>query len=243
MEALKLPAWPEKLRDSSWDKTFMFRGNPTHTFYGTGSLRDTLEIQWSHRMIDFHTTLRGRKVTWRGTGWTGQPISYGGYIFVGSVGRSFYAFDAQTGAVRWRLEGKRMFKSSPCFYQNRIYVACVDDLLRCIDASTGRVIWAAHMLNDCDSSPCVVDDKVYICGESGHARCLDPRSGTIIWETYLGGTGPGTKPGSNGVGPQPSQMASCLLHPGRLFCVDIKTGRVKWTTKTGDDTDAFRHHR
>ena len=87
---LKLPAWPETLKNSSWDTSvLMFRGNPTHTFYGTGTLRERLEIQWSHRMIDFPTTLRGRKVTWRGVGWTGQPIAYGDYVFVGSVGQLF----------------------------------------------------------------------------------------------------------------------------------------------------------
>ena len=238
---LKLPAWPETLKNSSWDTSvLMFRGNPTHTFYGTGTLRERLEIQWSHRMIDFPTTLRGRKSPGVALDGLDSPsLMVTMFLWVRSVEafmpsmRRRALFDGD-----WR---KRMFKSSPCLYQNRIYVACVDDLLRCIDAATGHVIWAVHMLNDCDSSPCIVDDKVYICGESGHARCLDPRTGKIHWETYLGGTGPGTKPGSNGIETSPAISNGELFagsFDGRLFCVDIATGKVKWTANTGDDTDA-----
>jgi len=236
---LKLPPWQG---DDSFAKgsVLMFRGSPSHTHYGTGPLPDRLKVRWTHRMIDFKTKLRGRPITWKGTGWTGQPVVHGGYVFVGSVGCNLYAFETATGKLRWRLEGGRMFKSSPCLYQNRLYLGSVDNLLRCIDAATGKVLWAAWMGGDNDSSPCVVDDKLYICGETGHARCLDPRTGKLQWETYLGGTGRGTKPGSNGVETSPAVVDGELFagsYDGRLFCVDIKSGRIKWTAKTHDDTD------
>ena len=237
---LQLPKWKHGADSASTDSMLMFRGNPSHSFYGTGSLRDRLEVAWKHRMIDFKTKLRGRPITWQGTGWTGQAVLYGGFVFVGSVGCNFYAFDAATGALRWRLKGGRMFKSSPCIYENKIYVGSVDNLMRCIDAATGEVQWAMWMGGDCDSSPCVVGGKLYICGESGHARCVDPRSGKLLWETYLGGTGRGTKPGSNGVETSPAVVDGELYaasYAGELYCVDTATGRVKWTAKTHDDTD------
>ena len=49
---------------------------------------------------DFHTRLRGWRITWRGTGWTGQAIAVGDFVFVGSVGRGLYAFEARTGRLR-----------------------------------------------------------------------------------------------------------------------------------------------
>ena len=238
---LELPPWTLG-RDSSSDSAMlMFRGNPSHTFYGTGDISDDLKVIWKHRMIDFETKLRGVPKTWRGTGWTGQAAYYAGYVFIGSQGRSFYAFDAATGKVRWRLEGKRMFKSSPCFYENRLYVGNVDNQIRCIDAATGNVLWARETITDCDSSPCVVDDRLYICGEDGNARCLDPRTGDKIWETFLGGRGKGSKGGSNGIESSAAIADGELFagsYDGRLFCVDTATGKIKWTAKTGDDTDA-----
>ena len=103
------------------------------------------------------------------------------------------------------------------------------------------MLWAANMGADCDSSPCVVDGRLYICGETGQARCLDPHTGKLHWETYLGGTGGGSKPGSNGVESSPAVVDGELFassYFGDLFCVDTSNGRLKWTAKTHDDTDA-----
>jgi len=219
----------------------MFRGNPSHTFYGTGPISADPKVLWSHRMTDFHTTLRGKPIVWKGTGWTGQAVVHEGYVFVGSVGRSLYAFESETGRVRWRLEAGRMFKSSACFYQNRLYIGSTDNFLRCVNARTGQVIWATNMGADCDSSPCVYNDKLYVCGESGHARCLNPRTGQVYWETNLGGTGRGTPPGSNGVESSPALRDGELYassYAGELFCVGARRGKVLWRAKTHDDTDA-----
>jgi outer membrane protein assembly factor BamB len=239
--ALNLPDFTGQTASTSPDAMMMFRGDPAHRLYGVGSRPKKLEVLWKHRMIDFKTKLRGRDIVWRGTGWTGQAIAIGDYVFVGSVGRSFYAFEADSGRLRWRLEAGRMIKSSPCYYRGMIYVGSVDNLVRAIDARTGHVKWAVQTGNDCDSSPCVVNDRLYFCGESGHARCLDPATGNVHWETFLGGVGPKTKPGSNGLETSPAIDNGELYaasYDGDLFCLDTEKGRVKWTANTLDDTDA-----
>ncbi len=237
---IALPEWSYGSSSTAPDTVLMFRGNPSHSFYGTGSVADQLKVVWAHRMLDFKTHLRGRPITWQGTGWTGQAVLYGGTVFIGSVGQNMYALDARSGEVRWRLRGGRMFKSSVCCFENRLYLGNTDNHLRCIDASTGEVVWATNMGADCDSSPCVVDGRLYICGESGHARCLDPRTGRVHWETELGGTGRGTRPGSNGVESSPAVVDGKLYaasYDGFLHCLDSQTGRHLWKVSTGDDTD------
>jgi len=236
---LKLPAWRYGSGSFASDTVLMFRGNPSHTFYGTGPVADNLRLHWSHKMPH---VVRA-KATWAGTGWTGTAAKLGDYVFVGSVGGAVYAYEAFTGRVAWTYQdrGARMFKGSLCIYDNKIYIPNVDDRLRCIDAATGNTLWRFNTTRDCDSSPCVVDGRLYIAGENGHARCIDPQSGKEIWRTFLGGIGPGTKPGSNGSETSPAIADGdyyAATYDGDLFCLDTRNGKVKWKTKTHDDTDA-----
>ncbi|MGB0647253.1 MAG: PQQ-binding-like beta-propeller repeat protein [Bradymonadia bacterium] len=238
---LALPSLDTAQASTHPEGVLMFRGNPSHTQYGVGPAPSDFSVRWSYRMKDFHTRLRGRRITWKGTGWTGQAVAVGDFIYVGSVGRGLYAFEANTGRLRWRTEGGRMFKSSPCYYKGHLYIGNTDNLFRCVDASTGVVKWALDMGADCDSSPCVVNNRLYVGGESGHARCIDPDSGAVLWESYLGATGPGTPPGSNGCEASPAVQGDELFianYDGTLFCLDSNTGLTKWSASTLDDTDA-----
>lgn len=239
---LDLPPWRYGDTSTATDTVLMFRGNPTHTFYGTGPLPDRApKVRWRHRMIDFPSSYYGKPHVWRGTGWTGQASKLGDYVFVGSQGCHLYAFHADTGELRWRYHGGRMFKSSVCLYDNNVYIGNVDNRLRCVDASTGDVKWWLRWSHDLDSSACVVGDKLYIAGENGHARCLDPHTGRLHWKTFVGGIGRGSKAGSYGSETSPAVADGqyfCATYDGDLFCLDAATGAKRWKAKTGDDTDA-----
>ena len=238
---LALPPWKYGAGSFAADTVLMFRGNPAHTFYGTGPLPEAPRVAWTHELGHFATTLRGAPITWSGTGWTGQPSKLGDWIFVGSVDRHLYALNANTGALGWKLRAGRMFKSSVCVFENRLYEGNVDDYLRCIDAATGAEVWKFNSGADLDSSPCIVDGRLYIAGENGHARCMDPRTGREIWKTFLGGIGPGTPPGSNGSETSPAIADGeyyAATYDGDLFCLNTRDGSLRWKTRTGDDTDA-----
>lgn len=239
-EPLSLPEWKYGESSTSTETMLMFRGNPTHTFYGTGPVSEKPKEIWSQELARFHTTLRGRKKTWTGTGWSGQPSMLGDFVFVGGQGGYMYAFEAATGKIRWRYKGARMFKGSVCIYKNHIYSGNTDDYYRCVDATNGKEIWKIDTGTDCDSSGVVVDNKLYVAGESGYLRCLNPKTGKHHWKTMLGGIGKGTLPGSNGSETSPAVADGEIYsatYDGFLHCVDAKTGKVKWKTETGDDTD------
>jgi len=237
-----LPAWTHGASSTASDAMLMFRGNPSHTFYGTGPVpASTPKILWKHRMIDFPSLYYGEPFVWRGTGWTGQALVYGGYVWVGSQGRSLYCFEAATGKIAWRYACSRQIKGSGCLWDGKLYIGCVDDHLRCFDAVTGKVLWKLNTGHDLDSSPSVVDGKLYIAGENGHARCLDPLTGKQIWKTFVGGLDDGPKPGSYGSETSPAVVEGefyTATYDGELFCLDAATGEKRWIAKTGDDTDA-----
>ncbi len=238
---VKLPAWTHGASSTATNAMLMFRGNPSHTFYGTGPIPTTKpKILWKHRMIDFPSLYYGEPFVWRGTGWTGQAMVYGGYVWVGSQGKSLYCFEAATGKVAWRHEFSRQIKGSGCLWDGKIYIGCVDDWLRCLDAATGAVIWKLNSGYDLDSSPSIVDGKLYIAGENGNARCLDPLTGKKIWKTFVGGIDRGKKTGSYGSETSPAVVDGeyyTATYDGELFCLDAATGEKRWVAKTGDDTD------
>ena len=238
---LELGPWLHGSSSSSADTVLMFRGNPSHTFYGTGPLSDHPEMVWKHRMVDLDVPYYGKPHTWRGTGWTGQAACLGGWVFVGSVGGDLYALDRRTGRRAWRFHSGRMFKSSLCIYDNRIYVGNVDDWLRCLDARTGDVVWRVNTGRDLDSSPVVADGWLYIAGENGWLRCLDPGTGALRWKTFVGGLHDGDRQGSYGSETSPAVADGAVYtatFDGWLHCVDAATGAPRWRARTGADTDA-----
>lgn len=236
-----LPSWPYYGNSFAADTVLMFRGNPAHTFYGTGPLRANLEILWSFRTEDYGTQLRGEDKVWSGTGWTGQASHYGGYVFFGSQDRHLYCLRASDGLLMWKYRAGRMFKGSLCIYKNRIYAPNVDNCIHCLDAATGKLLWKFNTGNDCDSSPCVLDYRLYVAGESGFVRCIDPEAGAELWKFKVGGTGPETKSGSNGAEGSVAIDGNQLVvgnYFGDVHCIDIVTHKLLWKMNTGDDTDA-----
>ena len=238
---ITLPPWRYGRGSYADDTLLMFRGNPSHTFYGTGPIPEAPRLLWRFATASIRYRARGLNYHWAGTGWTGTAVKLGDFVFVGSPGGYVYALQAYTGKLVWKHKGGGMFKGSPCAYENRIYIGNTDNALRCIDAQTGRLVWRHDTGNDLDSSPCVVGGRLYVAGESGYVRCLDPRTGRLKWKTFVGGTGPGTKPGSNGSETSPAIHDGILYtatYDGVLFAIDIDDGRILWKARTFDDTDA-----
>lgn len=237
----RLGPWAHGRGSFADDTVLMFRGNPAHTFYGTGPVPDRLQVAWKFRTAVINNVVRGVPTTWSGTGWTGTASNLGDYVYFGSTGGQVYCLEAMTGKLVWSHKGQGMFKGSLCLFDNKVYIGNTDDLLRCLDARTGKTVWTLNTGRDLDSSPCVVDGRLYIAGENGYARCLDPQTGREIWKTFMGGIGPGSLPGSNGSETSPAIADGdyyAVTYDGDLFCIDIKDGRVRWKAKTYDDTDA-----
>lgn len=236
-----LPPWDGSTSSASKPGSMrMFRGNLTHTYYGSGRISASPTLAWKFRMADYATTKDGAPFTWRGTGWTGQALYHAGYVFVGSTGGHFHCFDAATGALVWVYAAERMFKGSPALYQNRIYAPNVDNHLRCLDAATGALVWDWQGPTDIDSSPCVFRDQLYVGGEDGRVKCFDPATGELLWAEDFG-VGSGEKPGSGGI-ESSLAIAGGTAYFGHLDgfvrAYSLTARRVLWQTDLGTDIDA-----
>lgn len=236
----KLPAWT--LGDASQhDKwTLMFRGNLSHTFYGSGTVPAEPKLLWKFEMAEYATLKHGEPTVWKGSGWTGQSLRYGDYVWIGSTGGHMHCFEAMTGKLVWVFAAQRMIKGSPCLWSNRLYFVCVDNYLRCLDAATGKLLWQWRSPNDVDSSPCVYQGRLYVGGEDGAVKCFDPLTGKLHWKKDFG-VGCCEKPGSGGI------ESSIAIASGRAYfghldghvrAIDPADGKILWATKIGGDTDA-----
>ncbi|MBN2722773.1 MAG: PQQ-binding-like beta-propeller repeat protein [Deltaproteobacteria bacterium] len=225
------------LKSSTTNASTMFRGNPQHTFYGSGPLSDKPEIMWKYKMGSFISPVKSKK--WSGTGWTGSPVNDEKYVYVGSLDSNFYCLDRFTGSVKWKFKAHAMFKSSPALYAGRIFTGNVDNHFYCINAKNGQLLWKYNSGHDLDSSPAIYNGKVYVGSEAGYMHCFDPVNGNLIWRTFLGGLE--GEPGSCGVESSPAcknNRVYATNYTGELFCLDSEDGSIIWKAITGDDTDA-----
>lgn len=234
------PDWDLGDESSAVDSVLMFRGNPSHTFYGTGPLSEQPELVWRSKLGEARgTRADGSLYHWQGTGWTGQAVLWGHRVFVGALDGKLHCFDTQSGESIWIHDSGGMFKGSCCFYAGRLYVGNVDNRIRCIDARDGSVIWNYYNPRDCDSSPCVAGGKLYIGGEDGRLKCFDPLTGDLHWQLALG-EGKQAPAGSGGIESSPAVADGEVFvghYDGYLLCANASTGEAKWRAPTGADTD------
>ncbi len=164
----------------------MFRGNPTHTFYGSGPLPDGLDVIW--RFPDDPmcgtSSVGGEATVWCGTGWTGQPVVWERpdgitEVIFGAYDKNIHFLDAATGD-----------RTRPDFYMGDIikgsvvldpdgypllYAGSRDSRFRIIalDRAEPTEVWGLEATsvsgmwnNDWDSSPVIVDDTLLVGGEN-----------------------------------------------------------------------------
>ena len=67
---IALPDWPYGDDSAAADTVLMFRGDPRHRHYGTGSVPDAPQIRWRKRLRSFPFPYYGKPWVWAGTGWT-----------------------------------------------------------------------------------------------------------------------------------------------------------------------------
>jgi outer membrane protein assembly factor BamB len=164
----------------------MFRGNPTHTFYGSGPVGEGLEVLWRFPDTAMCGTspLGGEAVVWCGTGWTGQPVVWERpdgvtEIIFGAYDKKIHFVDAATGErTRPDFSVGDIIKGSVVLDPDGyplLYAGSRDSRFRIIalDRDDPTEIWgleasavAGMWNNDWDSSAVIVNDLLLLGGEN-----------------------------------------------------------------------------
>ena len=180
--------WPE----ASVEGLLTFRGNPTRSFYGSGSVSKT-EPQVAFRFPESggmcgESTNLGTTKVWCGMGWTGQPT-----IFereVDGVSRTWSVFGAYDGAVHF-IDADTGERILPDFQTGDlikgtvtidpdgfplVYTGSRDNKYRILsmDGDEPVELWSMHAddfsptkwNDDWDSSGMIIDDYLFVGGEN-----------------------------------------------------------------------------
>ena len=127
----------------------------------------------------------------------GDPLVAGSLVVVGSDLRQpeavayLYAFERETGAVRWKIAtGPGVATDLPTF-GSMLYSVTLGDELLALDLETGSRIWsfATGATNEnfwLNSSPTVGGGRVFFGGLDGTLHAFDARSGNRLWKRELG---------------------------------------------------------
>jgi outer membrane protein assembly factor BamB len=148
-------------------------------------------------------------------------------LYIGG-GKSLFAFNAQTGQLKWKkLLGNNVF-SSPAYANGKVYVGCTDNKLYVFD-TLGNPVWSVSTNNSIGTqSPIVKNGLVYICNETSNIiYAYNAQTGSLIWNFNA------TLSGGYGMADITIYDNTLYFHRGMLYALDVNTGAVKWTYNTG----------
>ena len=175
------------------------------------------------------------------TGTAMSPIIDAGLLIVhvgDDGGGAFYALDPATGAEKWSLSGHGPGYASPIvatFGGTRQLITMTDKAVVGVEVATGKQLWQIPFpdeFNENIVTPVVAGDLLVVSGT---------RKGTLGYRIGKKGTAfAATQVWHNT--DVPMYMSSPVVdgtflygfsnkRKGQLFCLDAKTGTVKWTTE------------
>ena len=193
-------------------------------FFGSGDGRvyalkaETGEVIWSYQTNDIvHNT----------------PVAFGDKIYVGSFDGNLYALNQQNGTLAWKFKsvGHRFFpkgemQGSPVVANGLVYIGSRDYNLYAIDAQNGYGHWNKQFPLGWATALTPRDSILYVGTSDDRVMvALDGRNGREIWRTNTKFNIFGTMAFSAGMGYFGTLM-------GKVFCLDLKTGAIRWTFVT-----------
>ena len=160
-----------------------------------------------------------------------SPTVVGGVAYVASNSNTFYALNATTGAVIWKIYTDSSVESSPAVVGGVIYVGLLWDghngYVEALNATNGALIWRFATNSGIESSPIVVNGVVYIGSYLGYIYALDATNGNLIWSYQTGSSTYSSPALVNGVLYEGS-------YNGNLYALNANSGSLIWTFQTGN---------
>jgi len=199
----------------------MFLNDPAHTADGAGPTN--LQLKWKFQADSSIVS---------------SPTIVNGVCYFGSLNRSIYAIDANSGTKLWNFTTDHMVKSTVAVVNSKVYTGADDGNIYCLDAATGAKLWQtnasgikinpiaqAFLGTDFPrSSPMVVEGRVYVGSLDGNIYCLDAYSGTVAWKFQTGGPVVATPT----IVDNAIYIPSCTPIPtGKFYKLDLN-GNVIW---------------
>jgi outer membrane protein assembly factor BamB len=123
-----------------------------------------------------------------------SPVVVAGTVYFGSGDGNVYAFDAASGALRWKFHTGNVIHASPAVADGVLYIGSWDSYFYALDAASGKQRWRFKTGEDpkinnqvgIQSSAVVADGMVYFGCRDSHLYALDAASGAARWAYSTG---------------------------------------------------------
>jgi len=160
-----------------------------------------------------------------------------------------YCLDSATGKTLWKKEmpGNRWTyatgTSTPAVSAGRCYFLSSSAVAFCLNAADGNVIWESKPLwgtgnIGCTASSILLVKGKAIVGTNAGFHALDAGTGEVLWKA----TDEKDRPlAANNVssasvwnaGGKPYLLATSYVQAGKLYCLDLETGKTVWDVPVG----------
>lgn len=162
----------------------------------------------------------------------GRPIATPAYadgmIFVGGGygSHEFYAFDAQTGALRWQMKTSDDGPSAAVVEDGLVAFNTESCTLIVVEAKTGKVVWQEWLGDPLMSQPAISKGRVYIAYPSGQRGGVGASHHNIIPKANLSQQSAKPMQQNQSAAVQASKKSGRRGHV--LLAADLRTGRHIW---------------
>ena len=162
-----------------------------------------------------------------------RPVVAGGQVFAMDTFGSISAFDAGSGALRWRRTHDELdlddsvFGGGLAVDQGRLFVTLTTGSVIGLDAGTGEEIWRQRLSLPLRSAPAVADGIVLVLTADNQLYALDQETGQPAWRHagffeasgVLGGPSPAVDGG----------IAVVPYSSAEVFALRLDNGRPLWS--------------
>ncbi|MDR6194702.1 PQQ-binding-like beta-propeller repeat protein [Siphonobacter sp. SORGH_AS_0500] len=165
------------------------------------------------------------KTIWKSQGYVGSNHLVGNYknlLYVSPISSDnepLYAFDKQTGALKWK-KSEANNATSVVLHENSLFVGTRQGDFYALDPLTGSTQWSIHLTdNEFNNAPCVTGNYVFIAN-SKTTYAIDIKARKVKWTYDI------ISPPNHiySISDPVAANDKVYLKAGKLFAFDINTG-------------------
>jgi outer membrane protein assembly factor BamB len=161
----------------------------------------------------------------------GKPTYDNGILYVTSLDKSLYTFDAETGDLLWTVATEGSISDKAVLNGDLVYVSSFDHKVHAFDKSSGAVRWTADSIAAIWGAPAYEDGLVFYMDLDGNIYAVDAQSGQPVWsESYnnYAVAAPIVKDGVVYIALAGDLETDSDTRGGSLVALDAKTGDKIW---------------
>ena len=163
-----------------------------------------------------------------------SPVVGAGQLFVMDTEGTVHAFDAQTGASRWRTtfavkgEGQNtVYGGGAAYADGRVYITTGMGEVAALDAKDGSIAWKVKPAGPLRGSPTIAFNQIFVMTMDNQVHALNAADGATLWnETASSG-----QTGVFGVAAPAAGQGTIVagFSTGELVAYRYENGRQLWS--------------